>query len=137
LREDFVDESHFGRQLVLVDVEGEEAADVALKKIRVDLSVRLNPLSGWGSRDAGRFMGREDTPNPPIINTAGFCSAPVAPTPPSAGDAVGTVCPTSSVILVGLYKAESTPQLLSQFEWQSVRKLGVSVKDTVQLWIRE
>lgn len=46
LREDFVDESHFGRQLVLVDVEGEEAADVAWKEIRVDLSVRLDLLSG-------------------------------------------------------------------------------------------
>lgn len=78
------------------------------------------------------IMGREDTPNPPMINTAGFCSAPVPPTPPSAADAVGTVCPTSSVML---YKARSTPQLLSQFEWQSVCKLRISVKDTVQLWI--
>lgn len=32
LWEDFVNQSHFGREIVLVDVEGEEAADVACKE---------------------------------------------------------------------------------------------------------
>lgn len=97
LWQNLVDESDFGREVVLVDVQGEEAADVACVESHRLVSTSRELQCCWNGRDAWTCV---NAPNPPMIKTAGFAASDF---PPAAVDAVGTVCPTSSVIVEGGY----------------------------------
>ena len=60
----FVDQADFGSQVVTVDVEGEEATDVACIEVG---SAKARPYLGV-------FGGRQGIPRPPMIKTAGLSS---------------------------------------------------------------
>ena len=59
-----VDKADFGSQVVTVDVEGEEATDVACNRVG---SAKARP-------HLGVFGGSQEIPRPPMIRTAGLSS---------------------------------------------------------------